>query len=107
MTHAPKYRSISQRGRIRQRTIVCHGYLLSQKHVEPGEDCEYDGCGEHGIAAAIGAADVETVARIPNEMPDAAAEMIEEGDRPTEQQQQSNRGNEEGVSRCENVAAGS
>src|SRR5437667_2470286 len=63
---------------------------LGQQYVEPGEHGQHDGRREHGVAAAIGLADLEAVARIPGEMPDAAAQVIEKRYRPAEQQQHPN-----------------
>src|SRR5580692_12764327 len=57
---------------------------LSQQYVEPGEHGQHDGCGEHGVPAAIGVPDLEAVAGIPSEVPDAAAQVIEKHDRPAE-----------------------
>src|SRR5882672_9672588 len=58
---------------------------LGQQYVEPGEHGQHQGRGEHGVAGAISVADLEAVARIPSEVPNAAAQVIEKGDRPAEQ----------------------
>jgi hypothetical protein len=63
------------------------------------------GCGEDRVAAAIGVGKFEAITRIPREMSDAAAQVIEEGDRPEEQQQHPDRRNEEGVGCCKQFAA--
>src|SRR5260370_25423575 len=55
--------------------------LLGQKHVEPGEHGQQDGRGEHDVAAAINAPDLEAVASIPGATPHAAAQLTEEGGR--------------------------
>src|SRR5260370_25666952 len=60
---------------------------LGQQYVEPSEHSQHRGRGEHGVAAAIGVPDLEAVAGIPSQVPDAAAQVIEKGDRPAEQQQ--------------------
>src|SRR6202022_1244823 len=52
---------------------------LGQQYREPSEHGQHDRRGEHGVAAAIGVADLEAVAGIPNQVPDAAAQVIEEG----------------------------
>src|SRR4051794_41107476 len=71
---------------------------LGQQYVEPGEHGQYDCRGEHGEAAAVGVADLETVTGIPSQMPDAAAQVIEERDRPAEQQQHPDRRGDKGMS---------
>jgi hypothetical protein len=57
-------------------------------------------------AAAICVPDLEAIAGIQSEMPDAAGQAIEEGDRPAEQQQHANRRGDERLCRPEHLAAG-
>src|ERR1700730_4549465 len=78
---------------------------LGQQYIEPGKHRQYDGRGEHGVAAAIGIADLEAVAGIPSEVPNAAAQVIEERDRPAEQQQYPDRRGNKRVRRREHLAA--
>src|SRR6266850_2948413 len=77
---------------------------LGQQYVEPGEYGQHDGRGEHGVAAAIGVGDLEAVAGIPGEMPDAAAQVIEERDRPAKQKQHPDRRSDESMGRCKQFA---
>src|SRR6202022_3586084 len=74
---------------------------LGQQYVEPGEHGQHDGRGEHRVAAAIGVTDLEAVAGIPSQVPDAAAQGIEERDRPAEQQQYPDRQGKKGGGRRE------
>src|ERR1700730_15579408 len=50
---------------------------LGQQYVEPGEHGQNDGRGEHGVATAISIPDLEAVAGIPREVPNAVAQVIE------------------------------
>jgi hypothetical protein len=79
--------------------------VLDQPYREPGDDRQHDGCGEHGVAAEMSRSDVEPVPGIPGEMTDAIAQMVEERDRPQEQQQYPDRRRNKGVRRCEHLAA--
>src|SRR5258705_3489870 len=65
--------------------------LLSQKHIEPGEHGQHRRRGEDRVAAAIGVLELEAVAGVPGEMADAAAQVIEERNRPARQKQHPDR----------------
>ena len=63
---------------------------LLEKHVKPGDDGQQRGHDEDDDAVAVGVANLEAVSGVPGQMPESAAQVIEECRRPQEQQQHTN-----------------